>query len=600
MNRSSSPKNFGYTLKRLFNYLKSFKTLLFFAFLFTIVGTLSRIGANAMLSPIIDSILDKNVSSNFAKYIIVMILLVLSISIFSYFGDILFTKLSLMVTRKIRDELFVHVQKLPMSFFDTNYHGDTMSTFTNDVDMLEQALGESLSQAFMSAITVVGTLIVMMMLSPALTLVAIAMLASILLCVKIISKKSSKLFRRQQNTLAEMNSFIEEMMNGQKVVKVFNYENRNIEVFKKKNDELRKVSTLASAYGVMLMPINGNLTYIFYSLIAILGSFLIMSKSITVGNLAAFLQYTRTISRPITSVSNQLNTVFMALAGAERIFKLFDEEEEKDEGKVYVEEKNEEKYWVISKDEKKNSKVQGDVSFENIDFSYNPSKQILFDVSFYAKPNQKIALVGSTGAGKTTITNLINRFYEIDKGKIKIDGININNINKYALRSIMSIVLQDVYLFTGTIYDNIRYGRLDATDEEIVEASKLANAHHFISHMPQGYNTVISGTNNSLSQGEKQLLSIARAAIANPNIIILDEATSAIDTRMEQFIHEGMDKLMKNRTTFVIAHRLSTIRDSDAIIVIEKGKIIERGNHEDLMKLKGRYYKLNKGTLELN
>ncbi|WP_312701417.1 ABC transporter ATP-binding protein, partial [Sedimentibacter sp.] len=391
---------------------------------------------------------------------------------------------------------------------------------------------------------------------------------------------------------------------GQKVVKVFNHEDNVIDNFDKRNEELRAAGTRASAYGVMMMPIMGNLSYVLYALVSMLGAYMVMLNRFSIGNIASFLQYTRTISRPITMVSNQLNTLFAALAGAERIFNVLDELPETDEGDVRLQyecEGRNDFCWIVPTEDGKSESVplRGDITFRNVDFGYAPDKKVLKDVSLYAKPGQKIAFVGSTGAGKTTITNLINRFYEIDDGMILYDGIDIRRINKHALRSTMSIVLQDVHLFEGTVADNIRYGRLDATDEEVKAAAKLANAHYFIKNLPDGYNTVLTADGQNLSQGERQLLSIARAAVADPIILILDEATSSVDTRTEKLISEGMDKLMDGRTTFVIAHRLSTVRDSNAIMVLEHGEIIERGDHDDLMKQKGRYYQLNMGAVEL-
>ena len=402
-----------------------------------------------------------------------------------------------------------------------------------------------------------------------------------------------------------MNGYIEEMMSGQKVVKVFNYEGRAIEDFKMRNEKLRESSSLASAFGVMLMPIMGNLTFVLYSIIAMVGAFLVINVSITVGNLASFLQYTRTISRPITNVSNQLNTLFAALAGAERIFNILDEDIEADEGDVRLVRDCNGKgnhCWRVPKEDGSynNIAVNGYITFQDVNFGYTKDKKVLSKINLYAKPGQKIAFVGSTGAGKTTITNLLNRFYEIDEGTILYDGIDIKRISKLDLRDTMSMVLQDIHLFEGTVADNIKYGRLDATGEEVIEAAKLANAHYFIQHLPQGYDTILTTDGQNLSQGERQLISIARASIADPEILILDEATSSVDTRTEKLISEGMDKLMDGRTTFVIAHRLSTVRDSNAIMVLEQGEIIERGDHDDLMEQKGTYYALNTGVLELD
>ncbi len=508
------------------------------------------------------------------------------------------------IIHKIREEMFAHMERLPISFFDTHSHGELMSTFTNDVDMLNQSLEQAISQVIISVVTVVGTYIMMIIISPILTLVVTIMLIIMFIIIKFIGSKSSNYFRNQQVRLADMNGYIEEMMSGQKVVKVFNYEDRAINDFKSKNDELRKASSRASTFGVMLMPIMGNLTFVVYSVVAMLGSFLVIKNKLSVGNIASFLQYTRTISRPITQVSNQLNTLFAALAGAERIFTILDEEVEKDEGDVRLirdcdGEGNH--CWRVSTEDGsfEDIPVNGYITFNNVDFGYVSDKQVLKNINLYAKPGQKIAFVGSTGAGKTTITNLLNRFYEINDGTILYDGIDIRRINKMDLRYTMSMVLQDVHLFEGTVADNIRYGRLDATDEEVKEAAKLANAHYFIKHLPQGYDTMLTADGQNLSQGERQLLSIARAAIADPEILILDEATSSVDTRTERLISEGMDKLMEGRTTFVIAHRLSTVRDSDAIMVLEQGEIIERGDHNDLMAQRGRYYALNAGTIEL-
>lgn len=601
--RQLRPNNPMKTLVRLFGYFKYNKAIFFGGIFFIILGSIAEIAANGMLSPIIDTLVEGNDMTLFVRYLIIMGGIVVFIALGQYLGNLYMVRLSQRTVHKIREDMFSHMEKLPISYFDTHSHGELMSTFTNDVDMLTQSLEQGVSQILISIVTVIGTFAMMLLLSPILTVVVIVMLIVMLYSMKYVGKKSAKNFRIQQAALADMNGYIEEMMSGQKVVKVFNYENRAIENFKGRNEDLRIASTQASTYGSMIMPIMGNLSYVLYALVSMVGALLVITKRMSIGNIASFLQYTRTISRPMTQVSNQLNTLFAALAGAERIFNVLDEGVEVDQGDVVLvkDEKENKMFWRVPKENGEYEEVplRGFISFKDVDFGYLPEKTVLKNVSLYAKPGQKIALVGSTGAGKTTITNLINRFYEINDGTILYDGIDIKRIKKYDLRSTMSVVLQDVHLFEGTIADNIRYGRLDATDEEIKEAAKLANAHYFIKNLPQGYDTMLTVDGQNLSQGERQLLSIARAAVANPAILILDEATSSIDTRTEKLISEGMDKLMEGRTTFVIAHRLSTVRDSNAIMVLEHGEIIERGSHDELMKQKGRYYALNTGVVEL-
>jgi len=599
------PKDPKKTFLRLFSYFKYNLVLFFGGIFFIIVGSSAEIGINGMISPVIDALIGDNDSGLFVKYLLIMVALVVISSIFQYIGNLSMAKLAQKTVYKIREDMFSHMEKLPVSYFDKHSHGELMSTFTNDVDMLNQSLEQSASQILISFVTVVGTFTVMIILSPILTAVVAAMLVVMIYSIRFVSKRSAKNYRMQQAALGDMNGYTEEMMSGQKVVKVFNYEDRAIDTFSKKNEELRNASTLASTYGVMLMPIMGNLSFVMYAIISMFGAYLVMINQLSIGNIASFLLYTRTVSRPITMVSNQLNSLFAALAGAERIFNVLDEKIETDEGDVTLLKDCTGKKalcWMVPKGDGDYEKVplKGFIEFKDVNFGYSPEKRVLNKINLYAKPGQKIAFVGSTGAGKTTVTNLINRFYEINEGEILYDGIDIKRINKHDLRSTMSIVLQDVHLFEGTVKENIRYGRLDATDDEVVEAAKLANAHYFIKHLPDGYDTVLSSDGQNLSQGERQLLSIARAAIADPIILILDEATSSVDTRTEKLIAEGMDKLMAGRTTFVIAHRLSTVRNANAIMVIEHGEIIERGDHDELMSQKGRYYALNAGTAELS
>ena len=518
---------------------------------------------------------------------------------------------------KVRTSLFGHLQTLPIGYFDVHPYGDVMSRFTNDIDNIRQLVSRSLTEVFSSVISIVAVFTAMLRLSWKLTLVVIGTIIIIYFVSIGVGGASSRNFTLRQNSLGLMNAFIEENLNGQKVVQVFCHEEKIKEQFDERNSDLKKRSVIANALAGILMPINASLGNIQYVLLAVVGGYLAINGkgSLTLGMLASFLTLSRNFTRPVTMISQEVNSLVMALAGARRIFRVIDEAPEVDEGYVTlvpavekedgtVEEADHEtgvwawKYPHKTSGELEYRKVQGDVRFNEVDFSYTPEKQILFDISLFAKPGQKIAFVGSTGAGKTTITNLINRFYDIEDGKIRFDGINVNKIKKADLRHAMGIVLQDTNLFTGTIADNIRYGKPDATDEEVVQAAKIANAHNFIMRLPQGYDTVISGTGSQLSQGQCQLLAIARAAIENAPVMILDEATSSIDTRTEALIQEGMDRLMATRTTFVIAHRLSTVQNANAIMVVEGGRIIERGTHEELLEQKGRYYQLYTGSAQ--
>lgn len=519
--------------------------------------------------------------------------------------------------RKIRLDMFTHMETFPIKFFDTHQHGDIMSVYTNDTDALRQMLSQSMPQLLSSSITVIGILISMILLNIPLTILQIFILFLIYYITKKIGGMSGKNFIAQQKDLGVVNGYIEEMMEGQKVVKVFCYEDETKSNFDKINENLYKSARDANKYANILMPILGNLGYISYVFVAMLGAILTIKgiNGFTIGGIAAFLQLSRSLSGTVNQISNQFNAVIMALAGAERIFHLLDEESEVDEGYVtLVNAKLKENGELEEVSERTGvwawkhphsdgtttyTQVLGDVVFDDVDFGYHDEKIVLRNIKLFARPGEKIAFVGSTGAGKTTITNLINRFYDIQDGKIRYDGININKIKKDDLRRSLGIVLQDTHLFTGTIADNIRYGKLDATMDEVIAAAKLSNADLFIKHLPEGYDTQITGDGGNLSQGQRQLLAIARAAIFNPPVLILDEATSSIDTRTEKIVQEGMDKLMKGRTVFVIAHRLSTIKNSDVIMVLEQGEIIERGDHEDLIEGKGKYYQLYTGAFEL-
>mgnify|MGYP003301283972 CR=1 FL=1 len=619
-------KNPGKTLRRLLSYIwKDYKVHCVAVAISIVVSSLAGVAGNLFLKSLIDEYIAPFLLETNPDFTPLLRALAAMAGIYyiGTFATFLYARIMLSVTqgvlKKIRDEMFIHMEQLPVKYFDTHAHGDVMSCYTNDTDTLRQLVSQSIPQLLSSMITIVSTFISMVALSIPLTGLIILMVLVMFKTVGVIGSKSGMYFMKQQKSLGILNGYIEEMMEGQKVVKVFCHEQEAKEKFYQLNDDLYENAKNANIFANILMPIMANLGNINYVLTLAFGSVLAIHGigGLTLGGLASFLQLTKSFNHPITQVSQQFNSIVMALAGAERIFELLDEPVEVDNGYVTLVNVTEEPDGTLKESEKRTGmwawkhphqadgtvtyqRLEGDVVLDGVDFGYTDDKIVLHDIKMYANPGQKIAFVGSTGAGKTTITNLINRFYDIQDGKIRYDGININKIKKPDLRRSLGIVLQDTHLFTGTIADNIRYGKLDATDEEVVAAAKLANAHYFITKLPQGYDTMLTGDGTSLSQGERQLLAIARAAIADPPVLILDEATSSIDTRTETIVQNGMDRLMKGRTVFVIAHRLSTIKNSDVIMVLEQGHIIERGNHESLLEERGKYYQLYTGAFELS
>ena len=613
------------TLKRLLGIImKKYKFHMIFVFLFILLSVFANVQGTLFIQTLIDDYINPLIghpNPDFAP----LLMAISKVAVFYLLGaaaTYAYSKIMVYVSqgtmRDIRCDIFSHMESLPIKYFDTHKHGDIMSVYTNDVDTLRQMISQSLVQIFSSVITIVSVLASMIALSIPLTLLTLLMVGVILLVVKNLAGKSGKYFLAQQTNLGKTNGYIEEMMKGQKVVKVFNHEDKSIEEFKEINDKLFDSAYNANKFANIIMPINAQISNISYVLCAIVGGMLatLLPAStpvlgLTLGKLVSFLTFNKNFSQPINQVSQQFNSIVMALAGAERIFKLLDEKSEEDNGYVMLvnvkkengkltETKERTSLWAWkhvhqATGEVEYRELQGALVMDDVDFGYNDEKIVLHNIDLYADPGQKIAFVGSTGAGKTTITNLINRFYDIQDGKIRYDGININKIKKSDLRRSLGIVLQDTHLFTDTVMENIRYGRLDATDEEVIAAAKLANADSFIRKLPDGYNTVLKGDGGNLSQGQRQMLAIARAAVADPPALILDEATSSIDTRTEKMVQDSMDKLMKGRTTFVIAHRLSTVQNSDCIMVLEHGRIIERGTHDQLIERKGKYYQLYTG-----
>lgn len=628
------PKNMKKTIGTLLKYVGKHKGLLFLVMILVVMNSFAMVSGSYFLKPLVNNYILPGDFVGLGKMLVLLgsIFLVGACAAYGYAR--IMVHISQKTISQIRTDLFNKMQNLPLKYFDRNTHGDLMSLYTNDIDNIGEALNNSFTNIMASGLTFIGTIIMMIVLSPIMCIITATFLLLMMFLVKKVGAKSGYYFGMQQKNIGKLNGYVEEMIEGQKVIKVFCHEDKSIEEFRKHNEELRKASTGAQTFAGFMMPMLGNLSHINYAVTCCAGGLLTIAGMFDIGSLVSYLQYTKQVSNPIAQVSQQVNMILAALAGAERIFAALDEEEEINNGqvtlaRVKIDENGKleetEEYtghwaWKIPMNEVaadidgtveaiyRTTRVNGvelreltgDVRFKDVVFGYNEEKTVLKNISLFAKPGQKIAFVGSTGAGKTTITNLINRFYEINSGVITYDGIDVKDIKKEDLRRSLGIVLQDTHLFTGTISDNIRYGNLKATDEQVKEAAKLANAHTFIKHLPHGYDTVITGDGEGLSQGQRQLLAIARAAVANPPVLIMDEATSSIDTRTEKLIAEGMDKLMEGRTVFVIAHRLSTIKNSKAIMVLEQGEIIERGNHDSLLEEGGRYYQLYTGKVELD
>ena len=607
---AKKPQDLRYTLRMLLSYMGRHKFILLLVAILVTISAVANLLGTYMIRPVVNNLASGNV-----RDLLMGVLLTAAIygvgALSAYGYTQAMVKAAQQVLYDIRRDLFAHLQTLPLKFFDTQRHGDVMSYFTNDVDTISDALNNSFAMAIQSFIQMVGTLVILFILNWQLSMIVVVCYAVMFWYIQFSGKRSKTYYTRQQESLGDLDGYIEEMVNGQKVIKVFNHEDANLKGFQEKNEALRKAGTGAQSYAATMAPAVVSISYINYASVAVLGGIMALQGMTDVGSLASYLVFVRQAALPINQFTQQSNFLLAALAGAERVFDAMHLKPEGDEGKVdlvNVEEKDgtwipcqkKTGHWAWRKEDGALVPLRGDVRFQNVDFAYESNHPILKNITLYAKPGQKIAFVGSTGAGKTTITNLINRFYDVQGGSVTYDGIDVKDIKKDALRRSLGIVLQDTHLFTGTIADNIRFGKLDATDEEIKKAARIANADSFIRRLPQGYQTMVTADGANLSQGQRQLLAIARAAVADPPVLILDEATSSIDTRTESLIEKGMDQLMEGRTVFVIAHRLSTVRNANAIMVLEHGEIVERGDHEDLLAQKGRYYQLYNGMFELS